>query len=127
MEERQEQFMKEALELARSAELTLYAIDGALSAALVRGMNPAERMNLMKSGAVAEAFGCYFDAEGRELERKAAHVLQPQEIGGRMKAAAVAVGHSRAEAIIALCMHHPHRLLVTDEGAAHRMMELLRV
>lgn len=119
--------VREALELARSAELALYAIDGALSAALVRGMNPAERMDLMKSGAVAEAFGCYFDAEGRMVGAKTAHVLNPHEIGGRVKAAAIAVGHSRAEAIIALCLHHPHRLLITDEGAAHRMMELLRV
>jgi prolipoprotein diacylglyceryltransferase len=42
-------------------------------------------------------------------------------------AAAVAVGRSKAEAIVSVCMHHPHRLLVTDEGAALRMMEILRV
>ena len=119
--------VREALELVRSAELVLYAIDGALSAALVQGMNPAERTNLMKGGAVAEALGCYYDMQGHVLGVKAAHVLEPHEIAGRMKAAAIAVGHSRAEAIIALCAHHPHRLLVTDEGAAHRMMELLRV
>ena len=46
---------------------------------------------------------------------------------GTIKAAAVAVGAQKAAAIIAVCMHHPHRLLVTDEGAALRMMELLRV
>ena len=35
-------------------------------------------------------------------------------------------GAGKAEAIIAVCMHHPHKLLVTDEGAAMRMLELLR-
>ena len=32
----------------------------------------------------------------------------------------------KAEAILAVCAHHPHKLLVVDEGAALRMIELLR-
>jgi len=27
---------------------------------------------------------------------------------------------------LAVCAHHPHKLLVVDEGAALRMLELLR-
>ena len=62
------------------------------------------------------------DFDGEEL-----FVLRvPQDMGTRMKTAAVAAGRSKAEAIIGVCLHHPHRLLVTDEGAALRMMELLR-
>lgn len=40
--------------------------------------------------------------------------------------AAVAAGRAKAEAILAVCAHHPHKLLVVDEGAALRMLELLR-
>ena len=38
---------------------------------------------------------------------------------------AVAAGSSKAEAIIAVMRGHPHELLVTDEGAAKRMLALL--
>ena len=37
-----------------------------------------------------------------------------------------AAGRAKAEAILAVCAHHPHKLLVVDEGAALRMLELLR-
>ncbi|MBQ6573777.1 MAG: translation elongation factor 4 [Bacteroidales bacterium] len=36
-------------------------------------------------------------------------------------------GRSKAAAIMAVCAHHPHRLLVTDEGAAQEILDLLRV
>ena len=52
--------------------------------------------------------------------------IQPEDIGRKNRAAAVAAGRAKAEAILAVCAHHPHKLLVADEGAALRMMELLR-
>lgn len=119
--------VREVLEYVRNADLVFYGIDGALGAALQRGVSPAERESLLRSGAIGEAVGFYLNAEGTIIGSKAAHALNMKELGGRTKAAAVSVGHSRAEAIIAVCMHHEHALLVTDEGAAHRMMELLRV
>ncbi|MBR2853891.1 MAG: hypothetical protein IKE81_06200, partial [Clostridia bacterium] len=38
---------------------------------------------------------------------------------------AAAAGASKAEAIIAILRHTPHDLLVTDQGAAERMMNIL--
>ena len=52
--------------------------------------------------------------------------IRPEDIGRKNRAAAVAAGRAKAEAILAVCAHHPHKLLVADEGAALRMMELLR-
>ncbi len=52
--------------------------------------------------------------------------LQARDIGRKNRAAAVAAGRAKAEAILAVCAHHPHKLLVVDEGAALRMIELLR-
>ena len=53
--------------------------------------------------------------------------LQAQELGRKNRAAIVAAGASKADAILAVCAHHPHKLLVTDEGAAQRMAERLKL
>ena len=39
---------------------------------------------------------------------------------------AVAAGSSKAEAIVATMRHRRHQLLVTDQGAAERMLRILK-
>lgn len=119
--------VREALELLRHADVLLYGISGAHELSGERGVGPAEREALENTGATAEALGFYFNAQGAVVSSRPAIALRAADLGRRIKTAAVAVGSCRAEAIIAVCMHHPHKLLVTDEGAALRMMELLRV
>jgi central glycolytic genes regulator len=82
---------------------------------------------LEKNGAAGEALGLYFDIHGSVAGGRGALGLRAQDMGTRIQTAAIACGRSKAEAIMAVCLHHPHKLLVTDEGAALRMMELLRV
>lgn len=117
--------VREVLNLLQHAGVLLYGISPAMASALRRSMSMSERENLMRHGATAEALGFYFSAKG-EIVSGGYPLLRAQDMGVSCKAAAVAAGTSRAEAIIAVCMHHPHRLLVTDEGAAQRIMELLR-
>lgn len=117
--------VREALELLRHADVLLYGVGRAMELAQRRGMSPAGRDALLGQGAVAEALGFYFDAQGRVVGG-ASPALRPQSIGRASRAAVVAAGSDKAEAILAVCAHHPHRLLVTDEGAARRMIELLR-
>ena len=112
--------VREALELLRHADVLLCGISRAREQ--TGDLGAAEREALERSGAVAEVLGVFIDAQGRAVGGHAA--LRPQETGRRV--CAVAVGSGSAEAIIAVCAHHAHRLLVTDEGAAERMMELLR-
>ena len=119
--------VREALELLRHADVLFYGVNRAMEQARARGLGAAEREALDKGGAVAEALGVYFDADGKIVGGRTSPALRVSDVGRRVRAAAVAVGHSRAEAIISVCAHHPHRLLVTDEGAALRMTELLRV
>ena len=115
------------MELLRHADVLLYGISHAQELSQARGFGAMEREALEKTGAVAEALGFYFNAQGAMVSNRSGIALRAADLGRRIKAAAVAVGAQKAEAIIAVCMHHPHRLLVTDEGAASRMMELLRV
>ena len=119
--------VREGMELLHHAHVLLYGIGRADDTAKRRAMNPAERDALLQQGAAGEVLGLYFGAEGGVIGGRSTLALRAQELGHVCDTAAVAVGRSKAEAIIAVCMHHPHRLLVTDEGAALRMMEILRV
>lgn len=118
--------IREALELIRAADVLFYSVDRAMDAAQRRGAGTAEREALLRSGAQAEAMGLYFGMKGAVAAGRATPVLNLQDMA-RCVCAAIAAGRSRAEAVLAVCMHHPHRLLVIDEGAALRMVELLRV
>lgn len=119
--------VRETLELLTHADVLLYEISQAQALLQERGFGAVEREALEKTGAIAEALGFYFNSQGAMVSNRSAIALRAADLGRHIKAAAVAVGAQKAAAIIAVCMHHPHRLLVTDEGAALRMMELLRV
>ena len=119
--------VREALELLRHADVLLYGISRVQDLADERGVGTVERELMEKTGAVAETLGFCFNAQGAMVNNRAAIALRAADLGRRIQTAAVAAGSGKAEAIIAVCMHHPHRLLVTDEGAAARMMDLLRV
>ena len=119
--------VREVLELLRHADVLLYGIARAQELSRQRGLGMTEREAIEKTGAVAEVLGFYFNRQGAMVSNRAAIALRAADLGRHMKTAAIAVGHSKAEAIIAVCQHHPHKLLVTDEGAALRMVELLRV
>lgn len=118
--------VREVLELMRGADVLLYGVGCAQDVAARRGMSPAEREALAHEGAVAEALGFYFDARGRVVGAGRSLALSEKALGRENRAAVIAAGASKAAAIAAVCAHHPHRLLVTDEGAAARMLELLR-
>lgn len=115
----------EALELLRHADVLLYGIGRAQDQALRRGMSATDREKLLHEGAVGEALGFYFDAQGH-IVGGVSLALEEQDIGHWSRAAAIAAGSGKAEAILAVCAHHPHQLLVTDEGAAKRMIALMR-
>jgi len=117
--------VREALELLSHADVLLYEIARVQEISGEYGFGPAEREALEKTGAIAESLGFYFNSQGAVVSNRSAIALRAADLGRRIKTAAVAVGACRAEAIIAVCMHHPHRLLVTDEGAALRLLELL--
>ena len=113
--------VREPLELVRHADVLLYGIGRAMDLAQRRGLSRAEQETLR-----AEGLGFYLNAEGHVVGGGSSLAFKPEDIGRKNRAAAVAAGRAKAEAILAVCAHHPHKLLVVDEGAALRMLELLR-
>ena len=119
--------VRETMELVRHAEVLIYGISRAQEVAHRLEMNAQAHERLEMGGAAAEVLGLYFDMKGSAVGGHGALGLKEQELGTRIKTAAIACGRSKAEAIVSVCLHHPHKLLVTDEGAAMRIMELLRL
>ena len=118
--------VREAMELVRHADVMLYGVSCAQAQAQRRGLLLDERKRLEEDGAAGETLGLYFDRQGAVVAGRGALGLCAQDMGRRSRTAAVACGQSKAEAVMAVCLHHPHKLLVTDEGAALKMLELLR-
>ncbi len=119
--------VREAWELLRGADVLLYGAGRASVLAQRRGLGEDAQRELLSRGAVAEALGFYFDAQGRVVGQCGSLALREEELGYKNRAAMVAAGAGKAEAILAICQHHPHALVVTDEGAALRMAEHFRL
>ena len=114
----------ETLELLQRADVVLYGIGRADDMGQKRQL-PADLLNgVIRRGAKAEAYGCYFSADG-DVVYSASSVSRDL---GRLKPdcamVAVAAGGRKAEAIRAVMNSRPQAMLVTDEGAARAMLNM---
>ncbi len=93
----------------------------------------AERRNLSKEkiewlhekGAVAEAFGHYFDIDGNQLWEYKTIGLSLEKFKSLKEAIAVAGEEEKAEAIIAIAKIKPDITLITDELAARKILSII--
>ncbi len=112
----------ETLELLQRADVVLYGIGRADDMGQKRQLPSDVLANVLRQGAVAEAYGCYFDSDGHVVfsASSVAHDL------GKLKPdcamLAVAAGKRKATAIRAVMKNRPQAMLVTDEGAARAML-----
>lgn len=113
----------ETLDLLQRADVVLHGIGRADDMARKRQLPSAVQSDVLQRGAVAEAYGCYFDLQGQMVfsASTVAHdlgALRPQ-----CAMLAVAAGSRKAEAIVAVMRNRPHAMLVTDEGAARAILQ----
>ena len=115
----------EVMALIQRADVILHGIGRAEATMKNANLPSAAVRELQKQGAAGEAFGAYYDGEGRCLMESSSVGVDLARLSPSCRMIAVAAGASKAEAIIAVLRHHPHTLLATDEGAARRMLSLL--
>ncbi len=116
---------QEILELINSARVLVHGIGTAEDMAARRGAGPGEIERLQRKGAVGEVFGLFFNSQGEIVERIPSLGFYLEELGEKARnIIVVAGGRKKAEAIVAVVGNHPRDLLVLDEGAANRIMEL---
>lgn len=81
---------------------------------------------LKNRGAVAEAFGHYFNTKGEKVWESNSVGLSLVDFENFKNVVGVACGASKAEAIIAICSLKKDMTLITDEGAARKILELVK-
>lgn len=117
--------VKEVMELIRSASIVIHGIGDAKTMANRRNSSSAVLEKLEHEKAVAEAFGYYFDHHGEVVHRVRTIGLQLNDLKNSDFIMAVAGGASKAEAIAAFMKHGPKKVLITDEGAANKLLASL--
>ncbi len=117
--------IKEIVELINSSRVLVHGIGTAEDMAARRGAGPGEIERLRSMGAVGEVFGLFFNNRGEIVERIPSLGFYLEELGEKAhNVIVVAGGRKKAEAIVAVVGNHPRDLLVLDEGAATRILEL---
>lgn len=117
--------IREIVDSIEKTNLLIYGIGRADEMSKRRGLDEQGVETLKKKGAVAEAFGYYFDKQGNIVERTSTIGVRFEDVKTIDKIVAVAGGKDKAEAIIATKTYNKHSILITDEGAARQIVRLL--
>lgn len=115
--------IQERLQLVRQANFVLHGIGDALKMAKRRHLSNSEVTLLQGSGAVAEAFGYYFNDRGQIVHTMTTVGLRLDDLQRMRVVMGVAGGRSKASAILAAAKAYRMNVLVTDEGAAKSIVE----
>jgi central glycolytic genes regulator len=121
----QEPNIKEILGVIRQAKIVVHGIGDAMVMARRRKMDQATIDSLQADGALAEAFGYYFDRQGRVVHKMPTAGLRLEDIQQMQFVIAVAGGRSKGEAIAAVLRFGHEDVLITDEGAALEILKSL--
>lgn len=118
----QEPGIKELVEVIRSARIVLHGIGDAMVMARRRKVGDEMIAALREEGALAEAFGFYFNKDGNVVHRMQTAGLRIEDIQRAEVVIGVAGGRSKGEAIGAILRFGHEDILVTDEAAAEEII-----
>ncbi|HHY70499.1 MAG TPA: sugar-binding transcriptional regulator [Thermoanaerobacterales bacterium] len=116
--------IQEILEIVHRTNILLHGIGGAEEIGRRRGLSEKQIMEIKKKGAVAEAFGYYFDSEGKVVHITTSVGLTIKDLKNIRIVIAIAGGTNKAPAIQAFLKYHNPTVFITDEGAARKLLEL---
>ncbi|MDY0236621.1 MAG: sugar-binding domain-containing protein [Gudongella sp.] len=117
--------IREVLQMMDKMNILLFGIGRADELAQRRRL-PIEKIdNLLKEGAVAEAFGHYFNINGRDIWEYKTVGISLGSYKKLEKIIGVAGGKNKAEAIIAVSSIRKDITLVIDEAVGYKILELL--
>lgn len=116
--------IKEVINIIRQTSILLHGIGGAEEVARRRGVPAEEIFKILEKGAVAEAFGYYFNSEGKVVHTTTSVGLSIKDLKNIKTVIAIAGGANKAPAIQAFLKYHNPTVLITDEGAARKLLEI---
>ena len=124
MEMRKLKEIDETLALLERADVVLHGVGRADDMAQKRQLPAAVEAEVLRKGAVAEAYGCYFDRNGKLVYSASTVARDLGALKPKCAMIAVAAGARKAEAIMAVMKNRPHAMLVIDEGAAKAILAM---
>lgn len=114
----QEPNIREIVSVIRKSRIVVHGIGDALVMARRRKSDSATQQSLKEAGALAEAFGYYFDHSGSVVHKMQTVGLRLEDLQQLQTVVAVAGGKSKGEAIASIMKHGHEHVLITDEAAA---------
>ncbi|WP_374724400.1 sugar-binding transcriptional regulator [Calidifontibacillus erzurumensis] len=121
----EEPAIKDALEMLKRATMVVHGIGDAMNMVKRRKHDQETTQKIIDGQAVGEAFGYYFDADGKIVHKVRTIGLQLEYLQNVPCIIAVAGGASKARAIQAVMKQEQGRktILITDEGAARALIQ----
>lgn len=128
-EEAMEQMLKnkeinELINLIENMNTLLFGIGRADTMAKRRNLSQERIDSLLSEGSVAEAFGHFFNIEGKEIWEYKTIGLSLKRFKSLEKLIGVAGGEEKAEAIMAISSLNANMTLVTDESCAKMILKI---
>lgn len=121
-----EREIREVVDLIKTASILIVGIGRADKMAERRGLSEKVVREIVKKGAVGEAFGTYFGKNGTIVKRTSSVGISIDDYSRIDNVIAVSGGSSKAEAIEAIRLQNANAVLITDEGAARGIINVLK-
>lgn len=117
--------IKESIDLINKMNILVFGVGRADTMAKRRNLSKEKIEELKSGGAVAEAFGHYFDIKGNQVWEYLTVGLTMDKFKDTEHVIAVAGGEEKAEAIIAISSLKENMTIITDEEAAKKILEII--
>lgn len=114
--------IKEVLEIIRKANIVIHGIGDAITMAKRRKASEQILNKIVDGNAVSEAFGYYFNDEGKVIHKVRTVGIQLEDLYKANCVIAVAGGKSKAKAINSYFKQGKSNVLITDESAAQELI-----
>ncbi|ANY66322.1 MULTISPECIES: sugar-binding domain-containing protein [unclassified Paenibacillus] len=121
----QEPNIQDIIEVIRRARIVVHGIGDAMVMARRRKLDEATMQGIEAEGALAEAYGFYFDRSGQVVHKMPTVGLRLEDIVKTEVVIGVAGGKSKGEAIAAVMRFGHNDVLVTDEAAALEIIAII--
>ncbi|SHH01353.1 sugar-binding transcriptional regulator [Tepidibacter thalassicus] len=117
--------INKTLEYIQNVDVLIFGIGRADDMARRRKMPKSEFDYIMSKGAVGEAFGYYFNRNGEIVHETITIGIKLENFKSIKNTIGIVGGSRKAEAILAISKIKKDLILITDEGAANKIFELI--
>ena len=117
--------IKSVLDDIQKISYLVFGIGNAKDMAKRRRTSDTKWLEIEKKGAVSESFGHYFDINGEIVHETGTVGIKLEQYKSLEHIIGVAGGSNKAEAILSISKINKNLVLITDESAAFRLLDLL--